>query len=88
MRSYPNIPNIYAETTLNLLLRRAKKPKVHTIEDYLKDGGYQALEKALNMSPEEIIEWVDKSQLRGRAVRVFPPAKSGSLQSKIQRPVI
>jgi hypothetical protein len=27
MRSYPNIPNIYAETALNLLLKRAKKPE-------------------------------------------------------------
>jgi len=75
MRSYPNIPNIYAETTLNLLLKRAKKPKVHTIDDYLKDGGYQALEKALNMSPEEIIDWVDKSQLRGRGGAGFPTGK-------------
>jgi len=75
MRSYPVIPNIYAETTLNLLLKRAKKPKVHTIEDYLRDGGYQALEKALNMDPMEIIEWVDKSQLRGRGGAGFPTGR-------------
>jgi NADH:ubiquinone oxidoreductase subunit F (NADH-binding) len=38
--------------------------------------------------PEEIIDWVDKSQLRGRVGQAFPPAKSGGLQSKIQHPVI
>jgi len=75
MRSYPVIPEIYAETTLNLLLKRAKKPKVHSIEEYLRDGGYQALEKALNMDPMEIIEWVDKSQLRGRGGAGFPTGR-------------
>jgi NADH-quinone oxidoreductase subunit F len=33
------------------------------------------LEKALNMNPEEIIEWVDKSQLRGRGGAGFPTGK-------------
>ena len=75
MRSYPATLDIYAETTLNMLLKRAKKPKVHNIDDYLKDGGYQALEKALNMSPEEIIDWVDKSTLRGRGGAGFPTGK-------------
>ncbi|SHK51601.1 NADH-quinone oxidoreductase subunit NuoF [Thermocrinis minervae] len=75
MRSFPNILNIYAETALNMLLKRAKKPKTHTIEEYLADGGYKALEKALSMKPEEIIEHVEKSDLRGRGGAGFPTGK-------------
>jgi NADH-quinone oxidoreductase subunit F len=37
-----------------------------SIEDYIANGGYIALYKALKMNPEEIIDWVDKSGLRGR----------------------
>jgi NADH-quinone oxidoreductase subunit F len=43
------------------------------IEDYFAVGGYAALEKALfDMSPEEIIEEVKKSGLRGRGGGGFP----------------
>ncbi|MCS7084087.1 MAG: NADH-quinone oxidoreductase subunit F, partial [Aquificaceae bacterium] len=75
MKSYPAIPEIYAETALNLLLKRAKRPRVHTLEDYIKDGGYEALKKALLMKPEEIVDWVDKSQLRGRGGAGFPTGR-------------
>jgi NADH-quinone oxidoreductase subunit F len=44
-----------------------------SIEDYIAVGGYQALEKALfNMTPEEIIDQVKKSGLRGRGGGGFP----------------
>ena len=44
-----------------------------SIEDYLAVGGYSALEKALfDMSPEEIIDQVKKSGLRGRGGGGFP----------------
>ncbi len=66
---------INAETELNLLLERAKNPKYHDIEEYIKSGGYQALEKALSMSPEEIVDWVDKSTLRGRGGAGFPTGR-------------
>ncbi|MEN3034067.1 MAG: NADH-quinone oxidoreductase subunit F [Aquificaceae bacterium] len=75
MRSYPAIPEIYAETALNLLLKRAKRPEVTDLDKYLKDGGYEALRKALLMSPEEIVDWVDKSQLRGRGGAGFPTGR-------------
>jgi NADH-quinone oxidoreductase subunit F len=46
------------------------------IEDYLAIGGYKALVKALfDMSPEEIIEEVKRSGLRGRGGGGFPAGK-------------
>ena len=44
-----------------------------SIEDYVAVGGYRALEKALfDMDPEEIIDQVKKSGLRGRGGGGFP----------------
>jgi NADH-quinone oxidoreductase subunit F len=44
-----------------------------SIEDYIAVGGYSALEKALfSMTPEEIIDQVKKSGLRGRGGGGFP----------------
>jgi NADH-quinone oxidoreductase subunit F len=43
------------------------------IDDYIGIGGYQALEKVLfEMSPEEVIETIKKSGLRGRGGGGFP----------------
>ncbi|MEZ0255977.1 MAG: NAD(P)H-dependent oxidoreductase subunit E, partial [Chthoniobacter sp.] len=39
---------------------------------YLNDGGYKQLEQALKMKPEEIVEEVKKSGLRGRGGAGFP----------------
>ncbi len=46
------------------------------IEDYLAIGGYSALSKVLfNMQPEEVIEEIKKSGLRGRGGGGFPTAR-------------
>jgi len=43
------------------------------IEDYLEKGGYKALEKCLNdMTPDQVIEEIKKSGLRGRGGAGFP----------------
>ncbi|HEK25524.1 MAG TPA: NADH-quinone oxidoreductase subunit F, partial [Hydrogenobaculum sp.] len=75
MKYLPNIANIHAETELNLLLKRAKRKQTADIKEYLKDGGYLALEKALNMNPMDIVEEVDKSNLRGRGGAGFPTGR-------------
>ena len=46
-----------------------------SIEDYIAAGGYKALSKALQMKPEEIIEEIKKSGLRGRGGAGFPTGK-------------
>ncbi|OGO45730.1 MAG: NADH dehydrogenase [Chloroflexi bacterium RBG_16_60_22] len=49
------------------------------IEHYIAGGGYAALVKALQMSPEEIIEEVKKSGLRGRGGAGFPTGNKWQL---------
>jgi len=45
------------------------------IEDYIAKGGYSALEKAFGMTPDTIIDMVDKSGLRGRGGGGFPAGR-------------
>lgn len=45
------------------------------IDDYILRGGYGALVKALSMKPEEIIEEIKKSGLRGRGGAGFPTGR-------------
>lgn len=42
------------------------------IDCYVKDGGYEELKKALGMKPEDIVDEVKKSGLRGRGGAGFP----------------
>lgn len=44
----------------------------HTLEVYRQHGGYKSLEKAMNMSSDDIIEEVKDSALRGRGGAGFP----------------
>jgi len=45
---------------------------LYKIDSYLAQGGYNALKKSLEMKPEEIIDGVKKSNLRGRGGACFP----------------
>jgi len=47
------------------------------INHYIARDGYSGFAKALKMSPDEVIEEVKKSGLRGRGGGGFPPALSG-----------
>jgi NADH-quinone oxidoreductase subunit F len=57
-----------------VLLRRFDGGRAETvwIADYLRTGGYEAIRKALAMEPEQIVEEVKKSALRGRGGAGFP----------------
>ena len=47
-------------------------PESHTLKVYRKHGGYEALEIALGKSPDEVIDLVKRSGLRGRGGAGFP----------------
>lgn len=52
------------------------------VDDYIKQGGYEALKKALSMKPEDVIEEVKKSTLRGRGGAGFPAGMKWSFLPK------
>ncbi len=59
------------------------EPNVTTLKGYLKAGGYKGLEKALKeFKPEELIEYVKTSGLRGRGGAGFPTGLKWSFVPK------
>ncbi len=56
------------------------------IEEYIAFDGYKALEKVLlEMSPDEVIDMVEKSGLRGRGGAGFPTGKKWALTKQASR---
>jgi NADH-quinone oxidoreductase subunit F len=56
-----------------LLLEHINVPGINTFDVYRQKGGYAAVEKALKkLTPEEVVEEVKKSGLRGRGGAGFP----------------
>ncbi len=66
-----------------ILLERLGSANLLTVEGYKKQGGYQALEKALqSMKPVQIVEEVKVSNLRGRGGALFPAGMKWSFIPK------
>ena len=55
-----------------VLIPHVREPNSFTLDAYLKHQGYEALRKALGVKPEEIIDAVKASGLRGRGGAGFP----------------
>ena len=65
-----------------LLLKDAHIEGIRTYDVYRKQGGYEAVEKAFKMSPDEITEEVKTSGLRGRGGAGFPTGMKWSFLAK------
>ena len=66
-----------------LLLTYDHIPGINTLEVYRQNNGYKSLEKALKtMKPDDIVEEVKKSGLRGRGGAGFPTGMKWSFLAK------
>ncbi|MDQ3289889.1 MAG: NADH-quinone oxidoreductase subunit NuoF [Bacteroidota bacterium] len=66
-----------------ILTEHINVPGINTLEVYRKMGGYRSVEKALKtMTPEEVVEEVKKSGLRGRGGAGFPTGMKWSFLAK------
>jgi NADH-quinone oxidoreductase subunit F len=68
---------------MKLLLHNEKVANIHTLEVYRQHGGYASVEKALKtMQPNDVVEEVKKSGLRGRGGAGFPTGMKWSFLAK------
>jgi NADH-quinone oxidoreductase subunit F len=67
---------------VKLLLENAHIEGIRYYDTYRKNGGYRSVEKAFKMTPEEIVEEVKKSGLRGRGGAGFPTGMKWSFLAK------
>lgn len=68
------IPFIAKQT--RIVLENCGKFDAESLDEYLASGGFKALEKAMfEMTPDAIIDEIDKSGLRGRGGGGFPAGK-------------
>jgi NADH-quinone oxidoreductase subunit F len=65
-----------------ILLKHIDVPGIQGYDAYRANGGYASVEKALKMKPDEIVEEVKKSGLRGRGGAGFPTGMKWSFIDK------
>jgi len=88
-KKFPEIPNWFEipffSSQKKIVLRNCGLINPEDIEEYIAVGGYQGLYKVLNkLSPDEIIEELKKSRLRGRGGAGFPTGKKWELMKIVQ----
>jgi NADH-quinone oxidoreductase subunit F len=65
-----------------LLLEKDQVEGIRFYDVYRREGGYRSVEKALKMAPNDIVEEVKKSGLRGRGGAGFPTGLKWSFLAK------
>ncbi len=69
-----------------ILTGHVREPNSFTLDFYLQHEGYDALKKALGMKPDEVIELVKASGLRGRGGAGFPTGMKWQFVDKKNEP--
>jgi len=73
---------------LKIIRNYTDRNNSHTMDSYLSNGGYTALAKSLKLDPEEIIDTIKNSGLRGRGGAGFPTGiKWSFIPRDITKPV-
>lgn len=67
---------------VHVLLKNRGKIDPKNAQEYADNGGFAALEKALAMTPEEILETVKAAGLRGRGGAGFPTLEKDAVYGK------
>jgi NADH-quinone oxidoreductase subunit F len=65
-----------------ILFKDIDEPDLHTLEVYRRRGGYEALGRALDMTPDELVAELNASNLRGRGGAGFQMGKKASFLPK------
>lgn len=88
-RGFSEIPNwdelSFFKCQKKIVLRNCGLINPEDIEEYIAVGGYYGLYKVLhNFTPEQIIEEIKKSKLRGRGGAGFPTGKKWELMKDVK----
>jgi NADH-quinone oxidoreductase subunit F len=63
---------------MKILFEGIDEPGLNTLEVYRRRGGYDALEKALKMEPDEVLKQISESGIRGRGGAGFRMGQKAS----------
>ena len=69
-----------------ILTKYVTEPNGYTLDFYVKHEGYAALKKAFGMQPNDVIETVKASGLRGRGGAGFPTGMKWQFVDKKTEP--
>jgi NADH-quinone oxidoreductase subunit F len=67
---------------MKILFDRIDEPGLNTLGVYESRGGYDSLRKALRMEPDDVVQEISKSGLRGRGGAGFPTGRKASFLPK------